>query len=160
MYEAPQKKRILIVEDEPAIQQVLCFFLRHHDFEVAAASNGQEAIRIIPEFQPHLIVLDLVMQPGSGWDVLHWLRNNHLLPGIPVLVVSALVHLKDQMQGFEEGAIEYLTKPTQPSVIVERVRALLSLSAEQRNMLHHKRMDEQRRTLDRLTSMQPDEFVY
>ncbi|GLV57272.1 hypothetical protein KDH_41080 [Dictyobacter sp. S3.2.2.5] len=160
MYEAPQKNRILIVEDEQAIQQVLGFFLRHHGFEVAVASNGQEAIRTIPEFQPHLIILDLVMQPGSGWDVLHWLRNNHLLPGIPVLVVSALVHLTDQMQGFEEGAIEYLTKPTQPSVIVERVRALLSLSAEQRAMLHHKRMDEQRRTLDRLTSMQPDEFVY
>ncbi|GCE17754.1 response regulator transcription factor [Dictyobacter kobayashii] len=160
MHDAPQKRRILVVEDELAIQQVLCFFLRHHDFEVEAASNGQEAMRIIPEFQPHLIILDLVMQPGSGWDVLQWLRANHLIPGIPVLVVSALVHLTEQLQGIEEGAIEYLTKPTQPSVIVERVRALLSLDAEQRNMLHHKRIDEQRKTLDRLTSTQPDEFVY
>jgi DNA-binding response OmpR family regulator len=64
------------------------------------------------------------------------------------------------MHGFEEGAIEYLTKPTQPSVIVERVRAILSLSAEQRTMLQHKRMDEQRKTLDRLHAAQPDEFVY
>lgn len=160
MYDANYKRRILVVEDEMAIQQVLCFFLKHHNFEVMAASNGQEAMQIIPEFQPNLIVLDLVMQPGSGWDVLHWLRANRLLPHIPVLVVSALVQLREQMQVFEEGAIEYLTKPTQPSVIVERVRALLALSTEQRAMLQHKRMDEQRKTLKRLHSPQPDEFVY
>ncbi len=160
MDEAAQRRRILVVEDEIAIQQVLCFFLTHHDFEVLGVSSGQEAICAIPEFKPHLIVLDLVMQPVSGWDVLHWLRINRLTPCLPVLVVSALVHLKEQMHGFEEGALEYITKPTQPSVIVERVRALLALSADQRLMLHHKRMAEQRKTLDRLYAAQPDEFVY
>ncbi len=160
MYEASQTKRILVVEDETAIQQVLCFFLRHQGFEVLSASDGQEAIRVIPEFKPHLIILDLIMYPVSGWDVLHWLRINHLTPRLPVLVVSALVHLSEQMHGFEEGAIEYITKPTQPSVIVERVHTLLSLSAEQRTMLQHKRMDEQRKTLERIHAPQPDEFVY
>jgi DNA-binding response OmpR family regulator len=160
MYEASQRRRILVVEDEFSIQQVLCFFLRHHDFEVVSALNGQEAIQVIPEFQPHLIILDLVMQPGSGWDVLHWLRDQHLVPPIPVLVVSALVHIAEQMQGFEEGAIEYMTKPTQPSMIVERVCALLSLSVEQRAMLQHKRMDEQRKTLKRLSAAQSDEWIY
>ncbi|BCL83000.1 response regulator [Ktedonobacteria bacterium brp13] len=160
MYDAAQKRRILVVEDELAIQQVLCFFLKHHNFEVLAASNGQEAMRVIPLFRPHLIILDLMMQPGTGWDVLHWLRDQHLTPRIPVLIVSALVHLSEQMQGFEEGAIEYITKPTQPSVIVERVRALLSLDVEQRAMLQHKRMDEQRKTLDRLSAVEPDEFTY
>jgi DNA-binding response OmpR family regulator len=160
MYKEPQRKRILVVEDEVAIQQVLCFFLRHDDFEVLAVSGGQEAIRAIPDFVPHLIILDLIMRPVSGWDVLQWLRDNRLTPRIPVLVVSALVHLDEQMHGFEEGAIEYITKPTQPSTIVERVRTLLSLSAEQRSMLQHKRMDEQRKTLDRLHAAQPDEFVY
>jgi DNA-binding response OmpR family regulator len=160
MYDAAQKKRILVVEDEMAIQQVLCFFLRHHDFEVLAASNGLEAIRVIPEFQPHLIILDLVMDPGTGWDVLHWLRANLFIPRVPVLVFSALVHLEQKVQGFEEGAIEYITKPAQPSVIVERVGTLLSLDIEQLAMLQHKHMDEQRRTLERLTADQPDEFVY
>jgi len=160
MYELSQKKRILVVEDEASIQQVLCFFLKHNDFDVLAVSNGQEAIRVIPEYNPHLIILDLVMHPVSGWDVLHWLRTNRLTPRLPVLVMSALVQLEEQLHGFEEGAVEYITKPTQPSIIVERVRALLSLSAEQRIMLHHKRMDEQRKTLDRLSASQPDEFVY
>lgn len=160
MYKAPQRKRVLVVEDEVAIQQVLCFFLRHQDFEVLAVSGGQEAIRAIPDFSPHIVVLDLMMRPVSGWDVLHWMRANHLTPHIPVLVVSALVHLDEQMHGFEEGAIEYITKPTQPSIIVERVRTLLSLTAEQRMMLQHKRMDEQRKTLARLHAPQPDEFVF
>ncbi|HTI14950.1 MAG TPA: response regulator transcription factor [Dictyobacter sp.] len=160
MSEASRKRRILVVEDEIAIQQVLCFFLNHHEFEAYGVSNGQEAIRMIPELQPDLIVLDLIMQPVSGWDVLRWLRTSHLTPQIPVLVVSALVHLEEQMQGFEGGAIEYITKPTQPSVIVERVRALLALSAEQQAMLQHKRMDEQRRTLDRLQASKPDEFLF
>lgn len=155
-----QQKRILIVEDERSIQQILCFFLRHHDFEVMAVSNGQDAMQVIPEFQPHLIILDLLMHPGTGWDVLHWLRTNLLTPHIPVLVVSALVHITEQVQGFEEGAIEYITKPTQPSVIVERVGALLSLNGEQRARLQHERMDEQRRALQRLIAKQPDEFVY
>ncbi len=160
MCEAGEKRRILVVEDEASIQQVLCFFLKHHNFEVLAASNGQEAIRVIPEFNPHLIILDLMMRPVSGWEVLHWLSTRHLTPQLPVLVVSALVQLTDQLQGFEEGAIEYITKPTQPSVIVERVSALLALSTEQRMMLHHKRMDERRKIISRIQAVQSDEFVY
>jgi DNA-binding response OmpR family regulator len=155
-----QKKRILIVEDEPMIQQVLCVLLKHGDFEVLGISSGQEAIQTIPEFNPHLIILDLLMRPVSGWDVLRWLRANHLTPRIPVLVVSALVHLAEQMHGFEEGAIEYIPKPTQPSVIVGCVRTLLSMSVEQRRTLHRQRMDEQRKTLARLSAVKMDEFVY
>ncbi|HEX6557350.1 MAG TPA: hypothetical protein VF026_31590 [Ktedonobacteraceae bacterium] len=64
------------------------------------------------------------------------------------------------MHGFEEGAIEYLTKPTQPSKIVERIRTLLSLSIEQRLQLRHQRINEQRVVVERLNAPQPDEFVY
>ena len=160
MDEVVQKKRILVVEDEAMIQQVLCICLKHRDFEVLGVSSGQEAMHVIPAFTPHLIILDLLMHPISGWDVLHWLRENHLTPHIPVLVVSALVHLAEQMQGFEEGAIEYITKPTQPSIIMERVRELLSMTDDQRRKLHCQRMDEQRKTLARLSAAQLDEIVY
>src|SRR6266700_3156833 len=160
MDEISEQKRILIVEDEVAIQQVLSFFLKHNGFETLAVSNGQEAIQVIPEFLPHLIILDLLMRPVSGWDVLHWLRSHQLTPPLPVLVLSALVNLTEQVQGFEEGAIEYITKPTQPSIIVERVRTILSMNAEQRLMLQHKRIDERRKVLERIHSAQMDEFVY
>ncbi len=157
---ASQPYRILVVEDEVTIQQVLCFFLKHQGFEARGVSDGREAIRVIPEFRPHLIILDLMMRPVSGWDVLRWLRTNALIPQLPVLVVSSLVHLSEQVHGFEEGAIEYITKPTQPSFIVERVRALLAMSVEQRTALYSKRIAEKRKTLDRLYAMQPDEFVH
>lgn len=159
MNEIAQEKRVLVIEDEIAIQQVLCFFLNHYGFEARGVASGQEAMAVIPEFRPHLIILDLIMQPVSGWDILQWLRVNHLTPDLPVLIVSALVHLTEQMHGFEEGAVEYITKPTQPSYIVARVRALLDMSMEQRSLLHRKRLLEQRRMLDKLTA-QSDEFVY
>src|SRR6185312_987034 len=160
IYDASKSTKILIVEDAINIQKLLSFFLRHHGFEVLGVSDGREAMRVIPEFAPHLIVLDILMKPVSGWDVLHWLRTNRLIPQIPVLVISALVDLTEQMHGLEEGAFDYITKPAQPSVIVERVDLLLSLSSEQRLMLQHKRIDEQRKVLKRVYSVQTDEFVY
>jgi DNA-binding response OmpR family regulator len=78
MNKVAQKHRILIVDDEPAIQQVLCFFFKLHNFEVLSVSGGQEAIQVIPDFRPQLIVLDLVMRPVSGWDVLEWLHVHRL----------------------------------------------------------------------------------
>lgn len=151
--------RILVVEDDVDIQQVLRVYLKHSDFEVCSASDGQEAIRVIPQFCPDLIVLDLVMHPVDGWAVLRWLQaQRQLLPPLPVLVLTALNQLAEQVHGFEEGAVEYVTKPTQPGIIVERIRAILDLSVEQRAMLRHKRIDEQRKTLERITAPHVDEF--
>lgn len=151
-----EQSRILVVEDDADIRLVLCFFLKHNGFEVLDVPNGQEAMRVIPQFSPHLIILDLLMRPVSGWEVLQWLRSQH--SRIPVLVVSALVQLEKQVQGFEEGAIEYLTKPTQPSIIVEKVRTILALDHQQRTMLQHKRSAEQRKTLQRVDTTSYDDF--
>ena len=160
MYTTENKMKILVVEDEADIQQVLCVFLRYAGFEVCGVSNGQEAIHVIPEFCPNLIVLDLMMQPVDGWAVLDWLRTNRISPPLPVLVLTALNHLKEQVHGFEEGAIEYLTKPAQPGRIVERICTLLNLSVEQRTLFRRNRLNEQRKSLERLNTPQPDEFVY
>jgi DNA-binding response OmpR family regulator len=157
--DAPVRARILVVEDEKSIQQVLCFFLNASGFDVRGVSNGKEAMQAIAEFAPHLILLELMMRPISGWDVLNWLHAN-LAPSPPVIVLSTLVNLKEQMHGFEEGAIDYITKPTQPSAIVERVRAILAMSAEQRGVLQRTRLDEQRKTLARLYHRQREEFAY
>jgi len=160
MYNTENKAKILVVEDDAAILQVLCVFLEFAEFEVLGISNGEEAIHVIPEFCPHLIVLDLMMQPVSGFEVLDWLRANRVTPPLPVLVLTALTQLTEQVHGFEEGAVEYMTKPAQPSTLVERIRSILSLSVEERNLLRHKRMDEQRRVVERVYAPQPDEFVY
>ena len=160
MYNTENKSKILVVEDDAAILQVLCVFLEFAEFEVLGISNGEEAIHVIPEFCPHLIVLDLMMQPVSGFEVLDWLRANRKTSPLPVLVLTALTQLTEQVHGFEEGAVEYMTKPAQPSALVERIRSILSLSVEERNLLRQKRMDEQRKVVERVYAPQPDEFVY
>lgn len=160
MFKAESQTRILVVEDEADILQVLCTFLQYADFEVCGVGSGEEAIQKIREFRPQLIVLDLMMQPVSGWDVLDWLRAKYITPPLPVLVMTALTHFNEQVRGFEEGAIEYMLKPTQPGLIVERIRSILSLSTEQRLMLRNQYMDEKRRVLDRLNAPQTDEFTF
>ena len=160
MYNTENKSKILVVEDDAAILQVLCVFLEFAEFEVLGISNGEEAIHVIPEFCPHLIVLDLMMQPVSGFEVLDWLRANRKTSPLPVLVLTALTQLTEQVHGFEEGAVEYMTKPAQRSALVERIRSILSLSVEERNLLRQKRMDEQRKVVERVYAPQPDEFVY
>ncbi|HVB72408.1 MAG TPA: response regulator [Ktedonobacteraceae bacterium] len=151
--------RILVVEDDVDIRQVLCLYLKYSGFDALEAADGQEAIRLIPEYCPNLVLLDLMMRPVDGWEVLHWLRARRLNPPLPVLLLTALYQPAEQLQGFEEGAIEYLTKPTQPDIIVEHIRAILGLSVEQRKMLQRRRIDEQRKTLERITA-KPDEFMY
>lgn len=158
-HEGAPLARILIVEDDFDIRQVLCLYLRYSGFDVSEATDGQEAINLIPAYCPDLIVLDIMMQPVDGWEVLHWLRARRMNPPLPVLLLTALYQPAEQLQGFEEGAIEYLTKPTQPNIIVERIRTILRLSTEQRMMLRRKRMDEQRNTLERITA-QPDKFMH
>ena len=152
------RARILVVEDDVDIRQVLCLYLNYSGFDVREATDGQEAISLIPEYCPSLIVLDIMMRPVDGWEVLHWLRARRMTPPLPVLVLTARYQLDEQLQGFEEGAIEYLTKPTQTGIIVERIRTILGLSEEQRMMLQRKRLDEHRNTLERITA-QPDKFM-
>src|SRR5947209_4457634 len=94
------KHKILVVEDEADIQQVLCFFFKQAGFDVLGISGGEEAIHRIPDYDPDLIVLDLMMYPVSGWDVLHWLRDNRYTPPLPVLILTAKVNLAEQIHGF------------------------------------------------------------
>ena len=151
--------KILVVEDEADIRQVLVFFLRHSGYEVFDVASAEEAMQVIPEYQPHLLILDLMMGDSSGWDVLHWLHETYPHAILPVIILTALVQFSDQIRGFEEGAVEYITKPTQPMKVVERVQLLLSLTVEERLLRQRKRMDDQKKMLERLHAAREDEFV-
>ena len=152
--------KILVIEDEADIRQVLCFFLRHSGYDVFDVASGEEAMKVIPEYQPHLLILDLMMPGVSGWDVLQWIHEVHQHPMLPVIILTALVHFSDQIRGFEEGAVEYITKPTQPMKVVERVQLLLSLTAEERLLRQRKRIDDQKKMLERLLAAKEDGFVF
>ncbi len=152
--------KILVAEDEADIRQVLCFFLRHSGYDVLDVASGEEAIKVIPEYQPDLLILDLMMPGISGWDVLQWLQAEYQHARLPVIILTALVHFSDQIRGFEEGAVEYITKPTQPMKVVERVQLLLSLTTEERLLRQRKRIDDQKKMLERLLAAKEDEFVF
>ena len=159
MQAAENTHKILIVEDEADIRQVLRFFLRHSGYDVLDVASGEEAIESIPDYKPDLLILDLMMRGKSGWEVLQWLHGTYRQQLLPVIILTASVHFSEQMRGFEEGAVEYITKPMQPMKVVERVQLLLSLTAEQRLLRQRKRMDDQRKTLARLLAASRDEFV-
>lgn len=157
MEQRQQAERILIVEDEAEIRLILIAFLEYAGFVARAAAHGQEAIAIIPEFKPHLVILDLMMQPMSGWEVLNWLRDTQTTPPLPVLVLTALSNIKEQVRGLEAGAIDYLAKPTQPSQVLERVRAILALTPKQRQAFRRERLEQQQHIFEQLYSPQADE---
>jgi DNA-binding response OmpR family regulator len=76
------------------------------------------------------------------------------------LILTALTQLEQQVHGFEEGALEYMTKPMQPYLLVERITKVLKLSLEQRSRLRQERQEKPRRTLESISAPQADEFLY
>lgn len=157
--EPTRKQKILVVEDENEIRVVLCAYLGLSGFQAIEAKNGHDAIELIPEHEPDLIILDLLMQPVNGWEVLTWLLAYRSSPPIPVIVLTALAGIKDLIRGLEEGAVEYMAKPVQPSKLVERVRTILELNPEQRASLRSEYLKHQRWIMERLYAPQSDEFT-
>ncbi|MDA0243149.1 MAG: response regulator transcription factor [Chloroflexi bacterium] len=116
--------RILIVDDEPAVVEVVGLYLRREGYEVATAANGREALHFIHTQRPTLIVLDLMLPEVDGLEIIRRLRE---IEGedIPVVVLSARRQETDRIYGLELGADDYLTKPFSPAELVARVRAVL-----------------------------------
>src|SRR4051794_5485179 len=122
--------RVLVVEDDPATAAFLADNLEADGFEVATASAVGEAIRAIELRQPDLIVLDVILEDGSGLEVLDRLRASdgtsaRLDPDVPVLVLSGRSSEVERVRGFERGADDYLVKPFSYPELVARVRALV-----------------------------------
>ena len=114
--------RVLVVDDEPIVRDVLTRYLTHEGFEVAAAADGHEALRAIEEGSPNVIVLDLMLPKLSGLELLRLVR---LESTVPVIILSAKVSERDRIAGLELGADDYVVKPYSPGEVVARVRAVL-----------------------------------
>ena len=115
-------KRILLVDDEIRLAHLVRGYLERDGYEVATAGNGREALLISREFDPDLIVLDLMMPEMDGWEFMRHLRRERETPGI---MLTARVEENDRIAGLEMGADDYLTKPFSPRELVARVRAVL-----------------------------------
>jgi DNA-binding response OmpR family regulator len=120
--EKPGAMRILIVDDDRPSLKMTAFLLREEGYTVFTADNGQDALRLIDEKTPDLLVLDVMMPGMDGWEVTRTLRRT---TNLPILILSAKGETSDRVYGLDLGADDYLAKPFEPSELLARVRAVL-----------------------------------
>ena len=119
--------RILVVDDEPHILDVVRAYLARDGHEVVTAADGNTAIALAAETRPDLLVLDVMLPGRSGFDVLRELRRGG--SGVPVILLTARDDVIDRVAGLEIGADDYVTKPFEPRELVARASAVLRRTA-------------------------------
>jgi two-component system phosphate regulon response regulator PhoB len=120
----PAGMRILIIEDERDLSDVLEFNLKREGYETVLAHDGQEGLRKAQTLLPDLILLDLMLPGLSGFDVCRELRAGERTRDIPIIIISAKAEETDQVVGFSLGADDYVTKPFSVKVLLQRIKAL------------------------------------
>jgi DNA-binding response OmpR family regulator len=117
--------RILVVEDDPDIAQLVERYLEKANFTVERSANGREALDLIANRPPDVVVLDLMLPQVDGLEICRRLRGNEKTAAIPVIMLTARGDEAERIVGLELGADDYLPKPFSPNELVARVRALL-----------------------------------
>jgi DNA-binding response OmpR family regulator len=126
----PRKRPlVLVVEDDPALGDVMLTALKDEGLDAKLARDGDEAMRFVDDLAPSCMVLDLMMPKRDGFSVLRELRADGRISRLPVIVVTAIFGLSERLYATELGAADYVTKPFDLDDLVSRVRALLSPTA-------------------------------
>jgi two-component system phosphate regulon response regulator PhoB len=116
---------ILVVEDEPAIQELISYSLRQAKHTVSSTKNAEEAMKIINEALPDLVLLDWMLPGMSGADFARMLRRAARTKDIPIIMLTARADESDKVSGLESGADDYITKPFSPRELLARIKAVL-----------------------------------
>ena len=122
---------ILVVEDEPGIQEVLKFNLGHQGHDVIVAADAEEALGLLRGALPDLILLDWMLPGMSGIDLAKRIRGDARLKSIPIIMLTARAEERDKIQGLDTGADDYITKPFSPRELMARIKAVLRRRAPQ-----------------------------
>jgi two-component system phosphate regulon response regulator PhoB len=122
---------ILVVEDEPAIQELIAVNLEHAGHRVQRACNAAEADAMIREVRPDLIVLDWMLPDLAGTVLARRLRADARSRDIPIIMLTARAQERDKVEGLESGADDYITKPFSPKELLARIKAVLRRRAPQ-----------------------------
>lgn len=117
--------RILVVEDEVAIRDMLSFVLEQHGYDVIVADTYQTALNQLQEPYPDLILLDWMFPGGSGLQLLKFLKQDEILRQIPVVMLTARGEEEDKVRGLESGADDYVTKPFSPKELMARLKTVM-----------------------------------
>ncbi len=124
-------KRILVVDDEPDIIELVSYNLKKEGFDVSSASDGEEALSKIRTDNYDLVILDLMLPGIQGTEICRMLRNDPKTQRLPVIMLTAKGEEIDRILGLEIGADDYLTKPFSPRELAARIRAILRRVGEQ-----------------------------
>lgn len=118
-----EKLKILVVDDESRMRKLVRDFLEREGFAVLEAGDGQEAVEIFYEYKDiALIILDVMMPHMDGWETCREIRKDSK---VPIIMLTARSEERDELQGFELGVDEYISKPFSPKILVARVEAIL-----------------------------------
>ena len=118
-----EKQKILIVDDDENIAELISLYLTKECYETKIVGDGEEALKVFPVFKPNLILLDLMLPGMDGYQVCRELRSSSQ---VPIIMLSAKGEIFDKVLGLELGADDYMTKPFSPSEMVARVKAHLA----------------------------------
>ena len=125
---------IMIVEDNPLIVEFVEAHLRNSDFDVIVADGCQEALELLQQHKPSLIILDILLDDGLGYDVCRTIRAGGAdgelarLADVPILMLTARADEEDRITGFQAGADDYIVKPFSPAELIYRIQAILRRS--------------------------------
>jgi two-component system OmpR family response regulator len=123
MPESPSGHRVLVVDDEPNLVEVLTMALRFQGFTVESAGNGREALSAVASFKPHLMVLDVMLPDMEGFDVAARLGAQRA--SVPIIFLTARDATEDKVRGLSGGGDDYMTKPFSLEELVARIRTIL-----------------------------------
>lgn len=125
-----QSRKILVVDDEYDVTELLSYNLRRNGFRVQSVNDPRRVMDVVREFEPDLIVLDIMMPDLSGLQVCRMIRQESSLKAIPIIFLSAKTEEGDRIEGFESGADDYVCKPFSPKELMLRVLAVLKRAGE------------------------------
>jgi CheY-like chemotaxis protein len=118
--------KALIVEDDPDARKVLSLILKLDGYQIHSASGGQEALTVLADLVPDVILLDVMMPRMDGYQVCHWVRSNPATQHVAVVMLSGKADPESVARGMEVGADEYLAKPITPSNLTRQLKTVLA----------------------------------
>jgi two-component system response regulator VicR len=122
-----QDKRVVIVEDDPEMIELVKLILSKDGFKVSGAGNGHDGLNLIQEFVPQVVLLDLMMPDMDGWEVYQSMKANDVMKNIPVIIITAKAQSIDKVLGLHIAKVDdYITKPFSPTELLNSVRKVMT----------------------------------
>ncbi|MBU0502271.1 MAG: response regulator [bacterium] len=118
-------RKILIIDDEPDMVEMISMRLKAFNYETISAGNGEEGIKIANQQKPDLILLDLMMPVMDGYETCKQLKEDDKTKKIPIIILTAVGKADSVSRSMEIGAVDYISKPFEPKTLMEKIRKVL-----------------------------------